>query len=50
MGVTGGLIALAAALAVATAVGVAWRRRAGRFRAGRRALPPGRVPGAASLF
>jgi thiol-disulfide isomerase/thioredoxin len=35
MGVTGGLIALAAALAVATAVGVALRRRAGRFRAGR---------------
>jgi thiol-disulfide isomerase/thioredoxin len=34
MGVTGGLIALAAALAVATAVGVALRRRAGRFRAG----------------
>ncbi|MGH3255900.1 MAG: TlpA family protein disulfide reductase [Streptosporangiaceae bacterium] len=34
MGVTGGLIALAAVLAVATAVGVAWQRRAGRFRAG----------------
>jgi thiol-disulfide isomerase/thioredoxin len=34
MGVTGGLIALAAALAVATALGVALRRRAGRFRAG----------------
>jgi thiol-disulfide isomerase/thioredoxin len=34
MGVTGGLIALVAALAVATVVGVALRRRAGRFRAG----------------
>ena len=34
MGVTGGLIALAAAVAVATIVGVALRRRAGRFRAG----------------
>ena len=34
MGVTGGLIALAAALAVATVVGAALRRRAGRFRAG----------------
>jgi thiol-disulfide isomerase/thioredoxin len=34
MGVTGGLIALAAALAVATVLGVALRRRAGRFRAG----------------
>jgi thiol-disulfide isomerase/thioredoxin len=33
MGVTGGLIALAAALAVATAVGVVLRRRGGRFRA-----------------
>jgi thiol-disulfide isomerase/thioredoxin len=38
MGVTGGLIALAAALAVATAVGVALRRRAGRFRAGQSVL------------
>jgi thiol-disulfide isomerase/thioredoxin len=34
MGVTGGLIALAAALAVATLIGVALRRRAGRFRTG----------------
>jgi thiol-disulfide isomerase/thioredoxin len=42
MGVTGGLIALAAALAVATAVGVALRRRAGRFRAG----PAGGADGA----
>ena len=44
MGVTGGLIALAAALAVATVVGVALRRRAGRFRAGpgrRAAVPDG---------
>jgi thiol-disulfide isomerase/thioredoxin len=45
MDVTGGLIALAAALAVATLIGVALRRRAGRFRAGsgpaagRRAAP-----------
>jgi thiol-disulfide isomerase/thioredoxin len=42
MGVTGGLIALAAALAVATVVGVALRKRAGRFRAG----PAGRAVGA----
>ena len=34
MGVTGGLIALAAALAVATAVGVVLRLRSGRFRGG----------------
>jgi thiol-disulfide isomerase/thioredoxin len=34
VGVTGGLIAVAAALAVATLLGVALRRRAGRFRAG----------------
>jgi hypothetical protein len=34
MGVTGGLIALAAVLALATVVGVALRRRAGRFRVG----------------
>jgi thiol-disulfide isomerase/thioredoxin len=33
VGVTGGLIALAAALAVAALLGVALRRRAGRFRA-----------------
>jgi len=33
MGVTGGLIALAAALLVATVLGVAKRRRAGQFRA-----------------
>ena len=32
MGVTGGLIALAAALLVATVLGVAMRRRAGQFR------------------
>jgi thiol-disulfide isomerase/thioredoxin len=37
VGVTGGLIALAAALAVAALLGIALRRRAGRFRAG----PPG---------
>ena len=34
VGVTGGLIALAAALLVATVLGVAMRRRAGRFRSG----------------
>ena len=37
MGVTGGLIALAAALLAATVVGLVLRRRAGRFRPG----PPG---------
>jgi thioredoxin-like negative regulator of GroEL len=36
MGVTGGLIALGVALAVATLIGVALRRRAGRFRAASR--------------
>jgi thiol-disulfide isomerase/thioredoxin len=40
MGVTGGLIALAAALAAATLIGVALRRRAGRFRAGARRAAP----------
>ena len=35
MGVTGGLIALGVALAVATLIGLALRHRAGRFRAGR---------------
>jgi thiol-disulfide isomerase/thioredoxin len=34
MGVTGGLIALAAALVAASVLGLALRRRAGRFRAG----------------
>jgi thiol-disulfide isomerase/thioredoxin len=34
MSVTGGVIALGAVLIVATAVGMAWRRRAGRFRPG----------------
>src|ERR1700758_3591787 len=43
MGVTGGLIALAAALLVATALGVGLRRRAGRFRPG-----PARSPAQAS--
>jgi thiol-disulfide isomerase/thioredoxin len=42
--VTGGLIALAVALLVATALGVALRRRAGRFGAG----APGIVPKTAS--
>jgi thiol-disulfide isomerase/thioredoxin len=41
MSVTGGLIALAAALAAATVIGVALRRRAGRFRA---ASPATAVP------
>jgi thiol-disulfide isomerase/thioredoxin len=41
MGVTGGLIALAAALAVATVVGAALRRRAGRFRAWTARRPAG---------
>jgi thiol-disulfide isomerase/thioredoxin len=35
MGVTGGLIALVAALAAASALGLVLRRRAGRFRGGR---------------
>ena len=39
MGVTGGLIALAAALLAATALGVALRRRAGRFRPGPAGAP-----------
>ena len=43
MGVTGGLIALVAALAVASALGLVLRRRAGRFRAGR-ARPGGAGP------
>ena len=38
VGVTGGLIALVAALAVAALLGVALRRRAGRFRAGSLAI------------
>ena len=43
---TGGLIALVAALAVASALGLVLRRRAGRFRAGRvgRPRPELRVP------
>jgi thiol-disulfide isomerase/thioredoxin len=43
MGVTGGLIALAAAVLVATVVGVALRRRAGRFRPGSPAAPASRA-------
>jgi thiol-disulfide isomerase/thioredoxin len=39
MGVTGGLIALAAALLAATVVGFVLRRRAGRFRPGPPATP-----------
>ena len=40
MGVTGGLIALAATLLVATVLGFALRRRAGRFRPGRPGTGP----------
>jgi thiol-disulfide isomerase/thioredoxin len=49
MGVTGGLIALAAALLVATVLGVTLRRRAGRFRPGSpgTAATPGRAHGRA---
>jgi thiol-disulfide isomerase/thioredoxin len=43
MGMTGGLIALAAALAVATVLGVALRRRAGRFRPRPAVAKPGRA-------
>ena len=45
MSVTGGLIALAAALAAATLIGVILRRRAGQFRARSRpgAVEPGRT-------
>jgi thiol-disulfide isomerase/thioredoxin len=39
MGMTGGLIALAAALLVATVLGLALRRRAGRFRPGSPGTP-----------
>jgi thiol-disulfide isomerase/thioredoxin len=50
IGVTGGLIALAAALVAASALGLVLRRRAGRFRAVRvsplpPAAPDGRAPG-----
>src|SRR6476620_804542 len=45
MGVTGGLIALVAALAVASALGLVLRRRAGRIRTGRaRPAQGGAVP------
>jgi thiol-disulfide isomerase/thioredoxin len=50
-GVTVGLIALAAAVAVASVLGTALRRRAGRFRDGSRgaaAGPPGSAPGGLS--
>jgi thiol-disulfide isomerase/thioredoxin len=47
MDVTGGLIALAAALAVASVLGLALRRRAGRFRAG--PVPSSGSPDQASL-
>ena len=45
MDVTGGLIALVAALAVASALGLVLRRRAGRFRAGRARPAASGVPG-----
>jgi thioredoxin-like negative regulator of GroEL len=51
MGVTGGLIALGVALAVATLTGLALRHRAGRFRAGSRqagAQPAGTQAGAST--
>ncbi len=41
IGVTGGLIALAAALAAASLLGLALRRRAGRFRAAPASVPAG---------
>ena len=44
VGVTGGLIALAAALLVATVLGVALRRRAGRFRSSTAGGQGGRPP------
>ena len=46
MGVTGGLIALAAALLVATVLGVAMRRRAGQFRPASPGTPAKRRAGA----
>jgi thiol-disulfide isomerase/thioredoxin len=51
IGVTGGLIALAAALVAASALGLVLRRRAGRFRAARVSpvppgVPDGQAPGA----
>ena len=48
IGVTGGLIALAAALVAASALGLVLRRRAGRFRAGA-SVPPGVPPGPGGL-
>jgi len=44
IGVTGGLIALAAALVAASALGLALRRRGGRFRAARVSPAPGGLP------
>jgi thiol-disulfide isomerase/thioredoxin len=50
MGVTGGLIALAAVLAVATLLGVTLRRRAGVFRpAPAAAVPAAQAPGRETL-
>jgi thiol-disulfide isomerase/thioredoxin len=49
MGVTSGLIALAAALLVATVLGVTLRRRAGRFRPGPAGTPESVNPAQATL-
>jgi thiol-disulfide isomerase/thioredoxin len=46
--VTGGLIALAAVLAAATALGLLLRRRAGRFRTGTTEAATGNAPGKAA--
>ena len=48
IGVTGGLIALAAALVAASVLGLTLRRRAGRFRPGPGSRPPGRRTGPAN--
>ena len=47
-GMTGGLIALAAALVVATVLGLAWQRRSGRFRAVAPARPAQAAPAQAA--
>ena len=49
IGVTGGLIALAAALVAASVLGLTLRRRAGRFRPGPGSRAPGRRAGQANL-
>jgi thiol-disulfide isomerase/thioredoxin len=47
--VTEGLIALGAVLVVATGLGLAWRRRAGRFRPGPAAKPAAKPAGTAAV-